>query len=156
MTISLKFFGKVQSIGGMKITQFGVNSNIATTGHKLQGTSKDQLIVASWNYSCPNWVYVVLSRVRTLKGLFLCEKMDESKPFPVVQEVTLEERRLKELESEILAKFSAVDKNGNFYAKISHSGKISNFGENFGFGRKCRIFDGNFETSYVPKRGYAF
>ena len=53
VTISLKFFGKVQSIGGMKISQFGVNSNIATTGHKLQGTSKDQLIVASWNYRCP-------------------------------------------------------------------------------------------------------
>ena len=49
--------------------QFGVK-NIATTGHQLQGMSKDQLIVSSWNYSSKNWIYyVVLSRVRTLSGL---------------------------------------------------------------------------------------
>ncbi|KAK1733562.1 hypothetical protein QTG54_015735 [Skeletonema marinoi] len=32
-----------------------VNSNIATTGHKLQGISKDVLIVNDWNYRCANW-----------------------------------------------------------------------------------------------------
>mmetsp|Transcript_2600 Transcript_2600/g.4456 ORF Transcript_2600/g.4456 Transcript_2600/m.4456 type:complete len:83 (-) Transcript_2600:492-740(-) len=29
----------------------GVNCNIAATGHKLQGTSKDSLIIGSWNYT---------------------------------------------------------------------------------------------------------
>ena len=53
------------------ITQFGFQINLATTGHKLQGMSKENLIVADWNYSVRNWVYVVLSRVKSRKGLFL-------------------------------------------------------------------------------------
>jgi len=74
VTITLNIMGRKLRTPGHRITQFGVNSNVATTGHKLQGTSKDKLIVASWNYSEPNWTYIVLSRVRTLKGLFLTEK----------------------------------------------------------------------------------
>ena len=53
-----------------KINQIPVNSSDAITGHKLQGLTKDQLIVYSWNKST-HWIYVVLSRVRTLKDLFL-------------------------------------------------------------------------------------
>ena len=53
----------ILTLGNAKITQIPVNSNIATTGHKLQGMSKDIIVVNSWNYRCPNWVYVVLSRV---------------------------------------------------------------------------------------------
>ena len=30
-----------QDIKGLKMTQFPVNSNIATTGHKLQGQTKN-------------------------------------------------------------------------------------------------------------------
>ena len=44
--------------------------NHATTGHKLQGKSVDNIFVANWNYK-GNWVYVVLSRVRTIDGLYL-------------------------------------------------------------------------------------
>lgn len=105
VAISFHMMGQKQTIGRIRIKQFGVNSNVATTGHKLQGTSKDKLIVASWNFSVPNWIYVVLSRVRTLKGLFLTEKLDESKPFPVVREVVIEEERLQEIETEVLAKW---------------------------------------------------
>ena len=47
----------------------------------------------------------MLSRVRTLKGLFLCQKLDETKPFPVIREVRIKEGRLKEIETEILAKW---------------------------------------------------
>ena len=60
------------------MTQFPVNSNIATTGHKLQGQTKKHLIVTSWNYTFPNWVYVGLSRVKNLRGLFR-DIGDESK-----------------------------------------------------------------------------
>ena len=58
----------------IKIHQFGLLNNIATTGHKLQGMSKDRLIVTSWCFKS-NWVYVVLSRVRTLDGLYLLEPL---------------------------------------------------------------------------------
>ena len=58
------------------MTQFPVVLNHATTGHKLQGKSLDQLIVAEWS-SVKNWAYFVLSRVRTLDGLFLRSKIPE-------------------------------------------------------------------------------
>ena len=51
-------------LGAVKVTQIPVNCNIATTGHKLQGMSLDNLVVNSWGYKFENWVYVVLSRVR--------------------------------------------------------------------------------------------
>jgi hypothetical protein len=47
-----------------------VNLNDATTGHKLQGMTKKQLIILSWSYAF-GWVYTCLSRVRTRDGLFL-------------------------------------------------------------------------------------
>jgi hypothetical protein len=54
----------------MQLTQFPVVVNYATTGHKLQGQSLDELMIAQWS-KVKNWAYVVLSRVRTLAGLFL-------------------------------------------------------------------------------------
>ncbi|CAB9520376.1 Pfam:DUF889 [Seminavis robusta] len=54
----------------MKGIQFPLVSNSATTGHKLQGYTASQLLVWNWHYA-DNWVYVVLSRVREMKGLFL-------------------------------------------------------------------------------------
>jgi len=50
------------TLGNVKVTQVPVNSNIATTVHKLQGMSKDIIIVNSWNYRCENWIYTVLSK----------------------------------------------------------------------------------------------
>ena len=46
-------------LGNVRITQIPVKFNIATAGHKVQGM-----------YGFPNWVYVVLSRVHTISGLF--------------------------------------------------------------------------------------
>ena len=63
-----------------KLTAFPVLVNHATTGHKLQGLSKDSLFVHAWSYT-KNWPYVILSRVRTLKGLFLGQKLDSTKDF---------------------------------------------------------------------------
>ena len=54
----------------MKGHQFPVVSNSATTGHKLQGYTALSLLVNSWYYK-ENWVYVVLSRVREMKNLYL-------------------------------------------------------------------------------------
>ena len=61
-----------------KMNQFPVNCNDATTGHKLQGMSKDVIIITSWPSGglFKNWEYVVLSRVRTRDGLYLFEPID--------------------------------------------------------------------------------
>jgi hypothetical protein len=83
----------------LNITQFGVISCIGTTGHKLQGMSKDNIIVTSWNYGTRNWIYVVLSRVRTLAGLHLLQKLNDTVNFSPHARLLEEERRLKQLEA---------------------------------------------------------
>ena len=58
----------------MRGTQFPIISNTATTGHKLQGSTLASLLVKGWYYG-KNWAYVVLSRVRTMAGLFMSEPL---------------------------------------------------------------------------------
>ena len=74
------------------MTMFPVNINTSSTGHKLQGRSKDIVIVSSWpklknNICFRNWEYVVLSRVRTLKGLFLIHPIDMEQTFKPTDEL---------------------------------------------------------------------
>ena len=71
----------------LKATQIPLISNNATTGHKLQGSSVDILYVPSWNYTV-NWPYVVMSRVKTLKGLFLGRPLDAKKDYSVPPSLT--------------------------------------------------------------------
>jgi hypothetical protein len=66
--------------------QIPANSNDATTGHKLQGMSKDVIVLTSWPTGglaemFKNWKYVVLSRVRTLSGLYIVEPIEMEKLF---------------------------------------------------------------------------
>ena len=96
-------------LGKLKVTQLPVNCNIATTGHKLQGMSKDALIVNSWGYGFENWVYVVLSRVRTRSGLFLNKKLDLKKKFKVPEKLLKFKERMKEKERQYLKQFHGVD-----------------------------------------------
>jgi hypothetical protein len=62
--------------------QIPVVVNNATTGHKLQGCSKSSLFINCFSYA-KNWPYVVLSRVKTKKGLYLRRPLDESKDYSV-------------------------------------------------------------------------
>ena len=69
-----------------RMTQIPVNVNDVTTVHKLQGVSGDVMIVTSWPGGglvslFQNWEYVVISRVRTLSGLYLSEPIDLEKSF---------------------------------------------------------------------------
>jgi hypothetical protein len=84
----------------VQIIQLPVNLNDATTGHKLQGMTKKQLIIKSWSYS-PGWVYTTISRVRTRDGLFLMEALDLGTPenrkgVSLNQQLRYFEQRLKE------------------------------------------------------------
>jgi hypothetical protein len=60
----------------MKATQIPFIINNATTGHKLQGCGIDILFIHGWVYVA-NWVYVMLSRVRTLNGLYMREPLSD-------------------------------------------------------------------------------
>ena len=47
-------------------------------------------------------MYVVLSGVKTLSGLYLCEKLDEHKEFTCDASLLREEERLSQLETDFL------------------------------------------------------
>ncbi len=83
------------------------NSNDRTTGHKLQGMSKDVIIVSSWptgglSKNFKNWEYVVLSRVRTLSGLYLVDPIDMEKLFNPSSQLRSYIDKIKEKEKDII------------------------------------------------------
>ena len=54
----------------MKATQLPVISNQATTGHKLQGASINQLFVNNWNYTTKLAIHSSFSTTIKQKSLF--------------------------------------------------------------------------------------
>jgi len=106
---------KFQNLEKSRILMFPVNNNLATTGHKLQGMTKKFFIVSSINYSTVNWIYVVLSRVTSLDGLFLMEPLKPNfnpKPTKLLQEEWMFQRHLQKETLLHLQKF------GNFPVEI--------------------------------------
>ena len=64
----------------INMNRFPVLPNNCTTGHKLQGQTKESLFISAWFYG-KNWPYVVLSRVKQLSGLFLRTGIDPNHDF---------------------------------------------------------------------------
>ena len=62
----------------IKFDQFPINVANARTVHKLQGRSIENILISNWDYT-GNWVYVVLSRCSTLKGIFLRKPLKKSR-----------------------------------------------------------------------------
>ena len=92
-----------------KMIQIPANSNDATTGHKLQGMSKDAIIVSSWPTGSlaamfKNWEYVVLSRVRTLSGLYLVKPIDMDKSFQPSPQLASYMDKIRKFEKDMLKK----------------------------------------------------
>jgi hypothetical protein len=89
--------------------QIPENSNDATTSHKLQGMSKDAIIVLSWPTGSltamfKNWEYVVLYRVRTLSGLYLVKPIDVDKSFQPSPQLAPYMDKIRAFEKDILEK----------------------------------------------------
>jgi hypothetical protein len=64
----------------VSLTQLPVLVNNATTGHKLQGQTKQNLVISVWSKK-RNWNYVALSRVTTRSGLFLVSPLPPTTDF---------------------------------------------------------------------------
>jgi hypothetical protein len=82
----------------MSAILFPLISNNATTGHKLQGASKDAIYIACFTHGTWNWPHVVLSRAKKGKGLFLREPLDPLEHFesdPKLDAMTSRFRTLK-------------------------------------------------------------
>ena len=60
------------------------------------------MVVRSWSYTFPNWVYVALSTVRNFEGLFICEQLDEIKRFHVDPKLLEGEERLRQIEQNLM------------------------------------------------------
>ena len=93
-TVSFRDLQKID-LCGITMQQFPFNSNIATTCHKLQGKTLKRLIINSFDYSKKNWVYVVLSRITSLQGLVLLEKLDDTRDFSCNNQLLRWEKRIK-------------------------------------------------------------
>ena len=92
------------SIKQVIITQIPINTNDTTTGHKLQGMSVDKLLVTSWSFM-ETWIYAVLSKMRTLKGLFLLKPLPKNslEKCGVPSELKAFEYRMREVEACVIA-----------------------------------------------------
>ena len=89
--------------------QIPANSNDATMGHKLQGMSKDVIVVTSWptgglSAMFKNWEYVILSQVRTLSGLYLVEPINMEKLFQPSSELKKYMENARQKEAKLLEK----------------------------------------------------
>ena len=91
---------KIRTKTSICLTQFPIVINHATTGHKLQGKSLNKLVIAQWSRQ-KNWAYVVISRVRTLSGLYLTKKIPVDIDFTPAQDYL---DMMKELRENILVK----------------------------------------------------
>ena len=90
-----------------RVTQFPVGLACILTGHKMQGRSLDSIIlgdlVGTHKYNSTGWLYVVLSRVRTLKGLFTLALLDtDTRKYKPRWHVIREMERLRRIEERTL------------------------------------------------------
>ena len=91
------------NIFSVTIIQFPCTLAYFITGHKVQGQSLNSVILGTLSpihqYGTTGWIYVILSRVRTLSGLFLLTKLctDVTKYKPRLN-VMREMSRLREIE----------------------------------------------------------
>lgn len=91
-----------------KFTQFPVNIALAMTGHKLQGRTLENVIITSWpkNGLFQNWEYTVLSRVKSIEGLYLFQELDINKSYEASDDFKLFIIRLQEKQKQIISKIS--------------------------------------------------
>ncbi len=116
-----------------KMEQIPANSNDATTGHKLQGMSKDVIVVTSWPTgglaaTFKNWEYVILSQVRTLSGLYLVEPVDVEKLFKPSSELKKYIENARQKETNLLEKQKSATAQLNWLKKcaaMDNGGKTS-------------------------------
>jgi hypothetical protein len=70
----------------VSLNQFPLLVNNGTTGHKLQGQNKKNLVISVWSRK-RNWNYVALSRVQTRKGLYLVKPLPYTTDFSMSKDL---------------------------------------------------------------------
>jgi len=103
-------FGQEREIK-VNTLQFQAVLSIVLTGHKVQGLTVDSIILGSISKGhrsgVSGWLYVVLSRVKTIEGLFLMEKIEEDpNKYKIRADVLKEMARLRKIQVETIAKIT--------------------------------------------------
>ena len=119
--MSLLIAKRKMVFGNQYIKQFGVLINTATTERKLQGMSMDYITIVSWFYGAKNWVYVILSRVRKVNGLYLCKPLEFDKCFKESNKLKKYVKELEEIERETLISVNDIPKT-SFMPKSESTG----------------------------------
>ena len=81
------------------------------TGHKVQGITTDSIILGGTDplvkYGKNGWYYVIFSRVTSLDGLYLMQKIEEdSTKYIPRYDVEDEMKRLRAIEQQTIARLS--------------------------------------------------
>ena len=102
-SVTIKFPGcnSKNLMKGYQIQQFPINLALAITGHKLQGMTLDMMVLSEVNKTS-NWLYVMLSRVTTLKGLFLMVPLKKTDFRPICPNLRQELEFLRDLELKLI------------------------------------------------------
>ncbi len=95
----------------MSGVQFPIVSNSCRTGHKLQGCTLECLVVNDWHYGS-NWAYGVLSRLKTMVGLYFRTPLSTN-----LERYEMKEDMLEMLEG-FRASHSLADISDNHYGEL--------------------------------------
>ena len=87
----------------LRVRQFPCANALVMTGHRVQGQTVDSIILGDISthhqYGSTGWIYVILSRVRSLKGLVtLTRLVEDPKKFKPRKHVINEMERLRRIE----------------------------------------------------------
>ena len=102
-SVTIKFEGNHEKLSGFKITQFPVNIALAATVNNMEGSVKDIMIVVDQTVHLPGWMYFVLSRVKSLNGLFLLQPMNRGSLMPLSLNIEEELMWLRMLENDYIS-----------------------------------------------------
>ena len=95
--------------------QIGCVLSYGATGNSVQGRTMDSVLVANWSkhkYGNTGWLYVVISRVRTISSLFLMSKLPtDMTKFKVRAQVKQEMDRLEEIAKKTILRSNEKIKN---------------------------------------------
>ena len=97
----------------VRVTQLPCVSALVLTGHKIQGQTLNSVILGALSpvhqSGQSGWIYVVLSRVRKLEGLFLLTKLEEDpRKYLPRKNVMKEMDRLRIIERSTIARISII------------------------------------------------
>ena len=91
----------------LRVRQFPCANALVMTGHRVQGQTVDSIILGDISthhqYGSTGWIYVILSRVRSLQGLVtLTRLVEDPKKFKPRKHVINEMERLRRIEQRTL------------------------------------------------------